>query len=131
MSSLVLLPLCRLLVLLELLLPDADVLRVGPPVIAGCADVTAGSVSFLSPGGLGSRRRSHGCLSALLGVIRYSGSHTRQRLRKSRNSTSSQPLRARSRSCEPGGPRSFPRLDRPPLSTVVPSGIAVAVQYFG
>ena len=34
-------------------------------------------------------------------------------------------------SLEPGGPLGLPLLDLPPLSTVVPSGSVVAVQYRG
>ena len=82
-------------------------------------------------GGRGSRRLSHACRSAAVGVIRVTGSHSRHRRIKSKNRGSSQPLRAVWSSLEPGGPRGLPRLDRPPFRTVVPSGSVVAVQYRG
>jgi hypothetical protein len=39
-------------------------------------------------GGRGSRRRSHGCLRAWVGVMRASGSQSRHRFRKSKNRSS-------------------------------------------
>lgn len=82
-------------------------------------------------GGLGSRLLSHGWRSAWLGVILSAGSHSKHCLRKSRKSGSSQPFKAALQSLPPGGPRSFPRRDRPPFSTVEPSGSVETVQYRG
>lgn len=82
-------------------------------------------------GGFGSLLLSHGWRSAWLGVILSAGSHSRHCFRKSRNSASSQPLSAALQSLLAGGPRTFPLRERPPLSTVVPSGSVVTVQYRG
>jgi len=88
-------------------------------------------LSELSWGGRGKRLRSHACLNAAFGVILVAGSHSRHLRMKSRKSGSSQPFSAVWSSLEPGGPLGFPLLDLPPLSTVVPSGSVVAVQYRG
>lgn len=89
------------------------------------------SPAVVPVGGLGSRRLSQGWRSAWLGVILRVGSHSRHCLRKSRNSGSSQPFSAVLHSLLPGGPRAFPRRERPPFNTVVPSGSVVTVQYRG
>ena len=121
-----------------------------------------------SEGGLGKRRRSHECLQQMIrsslfrqssqslyrracaGVNRVWGSHSRHRLRKSTKRGSSQFFSACDHSLLPGGPRCFPRFERPrskrqfssyprlevqkntlyvpPCSTVVPSGSVVTVQ---
>jgi hypothetical protein len=52
-------------------------------------------------------------LKACAGVILVCGSHSRQRLRKSINNGSSQFFNACDQSLLPGGPRCFPRLERP------------------
>lgn len=59
-------------------------------------------------GGRGNRRRNHECLSADDGVIRYSGSHSRQPHKKFINNGSSHPFNALRKLFEPGGPRSLP-----------------------
>ncbi len=87
------------------------------------------AAAFSAAGGRGNLLRSQACRRAELGVIRVVGSHSRQRRMKSRKSRSSQPFRAVCSSRDPGGPRGFPRRERPPFSTVVPSGSVVAVQY--
>lgn len=88
-------------------------------------------LSALLGGGLGSLRRNQAWRRAALGFILAVGSHSKQRLIKSRNRGSSHPLRALWSSLDPGGPRCFPRLDRPPLRTVVPSDNVNTVQYLG
>lgn len=52
-------------------------------------------------------------LKACAGVNLSCGSHSKQRLRKSINSGSSQFFSACDQSRLPGGPRSFPRCERP------------------
>ena len=86
---------------------------------------------FFTCGGLGNLLLNHACLRAAFGVILAAGSHSRHRRMKSRKRGSSQPFKAVWSSLDPGGPRGFPRLLRPPLRTVVPSGNVVAVQYRG
>lgn len=87
--------------------------------------------SVFSCGGRGRRLRSQACRIAALGVNLTSGSHSKQRFKKSRNSGSSQPFNALFNSFEPGGPRGLPLLDRPPVKTIVPSGSVDALQYLG
>lgn len=90
--------------------------------VRGVVDVAADEeVSTSTAGGRGRRRRSHGCRSALLGVMRALGSHSRHRFRKSTNSRSSQPRNTLVKEPEPGGPRILPRLERAPLRTTSPS----------
>ena len=107
------------------------------PVLLGVLRVLEGLsmgpllLSTVPAGGRGSLRLSHACLKAELGVILVLGSHSRHLRMKSRKSGSSQPFKAVWSSREPGGPRGFPRRDRPPFKTVVPSGKVVAVQYLG
>jgi hypothetical protein len=57
--------------------------------------------------------RDSSYLKACAGVILTCGSHSRQRLRKSINNGSSQFFNACDKSLLPGGPRSFPRFERP------------------
>lgn len=85
-------------------------------------------LSELDAGGRGSLLRSQACRRAALGVILVTGSHSKHLLIKSKKRGSSHPLRAVWSSLLPGGPRGFPRLDRPPFRTVDPSGNVVAVQ---
>lgn len=80
---------------------------------------------------MGRRRRSQAWRSAWAGVIRVFGSQSRQRLRKSMKSGSSQPFKAVGKSFEPGMPRGLPRRDRPPWRALLPSGIVTTVQYLG
>lgn len=102
-----------------------------PSVVVPRLDKEVFSPVVVPVGGLGRRLLSHGWRNAWLGVILSAGSHSRHCLRKSRNSGSSQPFSAALQSLLPGGPRTFPRRDRPPFSTVVPSGSVVTVQYRG
>ena len=86
-------PIVFILALLELVLdvPELVVLRIELRVPEGLS-VT----EDFSPvgGGRGSRRLSHPCRNAALGVIRVTGSHSRHLRMKSRNMGSSQPFSA-------------------------------------
>lgn len=121
---------CKRILLLVIVLPTfmAAVLVLPLREVTGVLVPEVGSA--FSCGGRGSLLRSQPCLSAAPGLILSSGSHSRHLRKKSRNRGSSH-LRARFRSLEPGGPRSFPRLECPPCSTVVPSARVDAVQYRG
>lgn len=79
----------------------------------------------------GSNRRNQKWLRAVSGVMRRAGSHRRQRSMKFRKSGSSQPFSAFTRLRDPGGPRSLPRREKPPVSTVVPSSSVFTLQYRG
>lgn len=91
----------------------------------------AESALLSTVGGFGNRRRSQGWRNACPGVIRVDGSQSKHRFIKSRKSGSSHPFRAVTISLLLGGPLGFPRLERQPFSTVLPSGRVVTVQYLG
>lgn len=82
-------------------------------------------------GGRGNRRRNHECFNAAAGVMRYSGSHSRQPHRKFMNNGSSQPLSALRKLFEPGGPRSLPCREVPAPSITRPSSNVSTEQYRG
>ena len=108
--------------------PSTVPLYLGMTPLRVAEDRRALLTSFSLGGGLGSRRRNHACRSACGGVIRVAGSQSRQRFMKSRNRGSSQPLRAVTSSLVAGGPRCFPRRERPPVSWIWPSGPAETLQ---
>lgn len=82
-------------------------------------------------GGRGKRRRNHECFNAAAGVIRNSGSHSRQPHKKFMNNGSSQPFNAFFKLFEPGGPRSLPCRDDPDPRMIRPSSNVSAKQYRG
>lgn len=72
-------------------------------------------------GGRGNRRRNHECFSAAAGVIRYSGSHSRQPHKKFMNNGSSHPFSAFRRLFDPGVPRVLPCRELPAPRITRPS----------
>lgn len=115
----------------EVAVVDVAVVGLTVATVLAFGSVAAFDVVICCGGGRGNRRRNHECFSAAAGVIRYSGSHSRQQQRKFMNNGSSHPLSALRRLFEPGGPRSLPCRDVPAPRITRPSSSVSTEQYRG